>query len=417
MRELGNSSRKLHTGRPTAHDDESEQCGASQRIRLAFGTLEREQDLPTDRRGVLQRLQSRRARLPLVMSEIGMPGSGCQHQRVVCDQRAVCEMKLVRLSIDAADGGQQRGHLLATPEQVADRPGNLGWRERRGCDLIEQRLEQVMISLIDKCYANRRAGQTARDFQTTESSADNDDVMALVAHRRLAFGCIHELLARFERHTKTNGWSAYWRGVMYRLSWFRFVSGSLMAKSTVSYEFRFSDFQSLQRHMVRRVFARNRTRYVWAFFGVVLCAVFIVVAVLVNIRASRVSQLYGMGYSNSVLIMLILALCAAIISLTPAIALRLKTLRMQVTDDGPLLCATSLELDDEGVTVSRPLMKTMYRWKAFQGVELSNGAIVLPVDSGIGLIIPSSAFSSDSARYDFVAALSRHIEAAKVGTV
>jgi len=205
--------------------------------------------------------------------------------------------------------------------------------------------------------------------------------------------------------------------VIYRLSWFRFVSGSLMAKSTISYEFRFSDFQSLQRHMVRRIFARNRTRYVWAFFGVVLCAVFIVVAVLVNIRASRVSQLYGMGYSNSVLIVLILALCAAIISLAPAIALRLKALRMQVTDDGPLLGATSLELDDEGVTVSRPLMKTMYRWKAFQGVELSNGAIVLPVDSGIGLIIPSSAFSSDSARYDLVATLSRHIEAAKVDTV
>jgi len=139
------------------------------------------------------------------MSEISMPGSGCQHQRVVCDQRAVCETKLVRLSIDSADRGQQRCHLVAIPEEVADRPGDLGRRERRGCDLIEQRLEQVMISLIDECYANRRSGQTARDFQTTEASADNDDVMAPVAHRRLAFACIHELLARFERHTKTNG--------------------------------------------------------------------------------------------------------------------------------------------------------------------------------------------------------------------
>ena len=72
-----------------------------------------------------------------------------------------------------------------------------------------------------------------------------------------------------------------------------------------------------------------------------------------------------------------------------------------------------MELDDEGVTVSRPLMTTIYRWKAFQGVELFNGAIVLPIDSGIGLITPASAFGTESSRFDLVATLSRHIEAAK----
>jgi len=45
--------------------------------------------------------------------------------------------------------------------------------------LVEQGLEQVMVSLIDDCYANRDASQTARDFQSTKSSANNYDVMEL----------------------------------------------------------------------------------------------------------------------------------------------------------------------------------------------------------------------------------------------
>ena len=34
-----------------------------------------------------------------------------------------------------------------------------------------------MVSLIDDCYANRSASQTSRDFQATESSTNDHDVM------------------------------------------------------------------------------------------------------------------------------------------------------------------------------------------------------------------------------------------------
>ena len=48
-------------------------------------------------------------------------------------------------------------------------------------------------------------------------------------------------------------------------------------------------------------------------------------------------------------------------------------------------------------------MKSKYLWAAFQGIELAKNAIILPVDNGIGVIIPSSAFASDAERYEFVA--------------
>jgi hypothetical protein len=111
------------------------------------------------------------------MSEIGVPSASCQHQRVVSDGAAVFEVKLVQLAIDPADHRQQRRNFFPIPEKVAHGPGNLRRRKRGSRDLVEQRLEQVMVSLVDDCYANRGASQTSRDFQPTKSSTNNHNVM------------------------------------------------------------------------------------------------------------------------------------------------------------------------------------------------------------------------------------------------
>jgi hypothetical protein len=49
-------------------------------------------------------------------------------------------------------------------------------------------------------------------------------------------------------------------------------------------------------------------------------------------------------------------------------------------------------------------------WAAFQGVEIQKNAVIRPIDNGIGIIIPASAFSSDAERYDFAAVVSKHLE-------
>jgi hypothetical protein len=61
-------------------------------------------------------------------------------------------------------------------EHVPDRRRDVGGRERRGRDLVEQRLEQVMIATVDQRDANRRTPQCAGAAQPGEAAAQNDDV-------------------------------------------------------------------------------------------------------------------------------------------------------------------------------------------------------------------------------------------------
>jgi hypothetical protein len=149
---------------------------------------------------------------------------------------------------------------------------------------------------------------------------------------------------------------------------------------------------------------------------VVLCAALITFAIVVNLYASRRFELFGARYPSSILLLLILILLGAVLALIPAVKLRLTMLRAQVSDEGPLFGPTRFSITPDGITVSRPLMATTYRWSAFQTVELSGGAVILPVDKGMGIIIPATAFSSDSQRYELVAVLSKKIEAARSGS-
>jgi hypothetical protein len=50
-------------------------------------------------------------------------------------------------------------------------------RERRGADLIQQMLEQMMIALIDDGHFDVGADQALHRCQTDETGADHDDVM------------------------------------------------------------------------------------------------------------------------------------------------------------------------------------------------------------------------------------------------
>jgi hypothetical protein len=67
-------------------------------------------------------------------------------------------------------------------------------------------------------------------------------------------------------------------------------------------------------------------------------------------------------------------------------------------------------IEADGLIIDRKVMSAKYLWAAFQGVEMAKNAVILPVDNGIG-VIPASAFASDDAeRYDFAAAISKHLE-------
>ena len=78
--------------------------------------------------------------------------------------------------------------------------------------------------------------------------------------------------------------------------------GTPMAINAITYDITFGDFQFLQGYMARRVFARNRSKYGTALAGVVLCAIFLAMAIVVNVNPYRIVAFFGFGirYSLSV---------------------------------------------------------------------------------------------------------------------
>lgn len=185
-----------------------------------------------------------------------------------------------------------------------------------------------------------------------------------------------------------------------------------MSANAIAYNVTFRDFQFLQGHMTRRVFARNRQKYGPALLGVALCAFFLAMVMVLNVNPYRAAALFGVGlrYPLSFYVLVILCLVAAIVCLIPAIKLRLNSLRLQVSDDGPLLGSTELIIEPDGLVIDRRVVKSKYLWAAFQGIEILKNAVILPIDNGIGIIIPASAFSSDAERYDFAAVISKRLE-------
>ncbi len=169
----------------------------------------------------------------------------------------------------------------------------------------------------------------------------------------------------------------------------------------------------LQAHMARRLFARHRARYGAALLGVVVCAIFLAAAIVFVAHPVLALLLLKMGYANSLYVAVILCLIAAILSLLPAVRLRLAMARLQVSDEGPLLGETTLRLEEDGLWVERALTRTKYLWAAFQGVEIAKSALILPLDGGVGLIIPAPAFGSEAARLEFAALVQKEIERAQ----
>ena len=182
-----------------------------------------------------------------------------------------------------------------------------------------------------------------------------------------------------------------------------------MERNEFGYETTIADLQTLQRFMSRRIISLHRRDYVIAFVGVVICAVFLTGVIVLNASAPR--SMSGTSL-NSYLALNALLLFGAVLALIPMARLRTQAFRMQVTKRGPLVGTTRMTLDDKGLTIERPLMKTTYSWGAFRSAIIEKDAVILVVDSGMGVIVPATAFRSDAERFEFAADASKRMAAA-----
>ena len=98
--DLAERARELDAGRPAADHDERHPFAASRRVGLALGGLEGDQDPAADLGRVLDRLEARRERGPVVVAEVRVARAGGDDQRVVGDRPAVGEQDLAALRVE-----------------------------------------------------------------------------------------------------------------------------------------------------------------------------------------------------------------------------------------------------------------------------------------------------------------------------
>ena len=175
--DLGEGAGHLDSGRAAADDDEREPGPAPLGVVLALGRLEREQHAAADGRGVLDRLEPGRDRGPLVVAEIGVGRAGGDDQVVVADL-AVGQHDAPGRRIDRDGLAQDDLHVLLVPEDPADRRRDVARVERGGRDLVEQRLEQVMVAAVDQGDIHRRPAKSPGRLEAREAAAEDHDARA-----------------------------------------------------------------------------------------------------------------------------------------------------------------------------------------------------------------------------------------------
>ena len=178
-RQVGDRPRQFDAGRAAADDHESEQRREPRRVGFALGFLERQENAAADCGGVFDRLQPGRRRLPFVMAEIAVAGARGDDQRVVGNRASNSEAHDAGRRIHARHHPEYGRDVLAVVEHRSDRPRDLRRRQRRGRDLVQKRLEEVMIALVDQGDVDRRPLQALHRPQAAEAGADDDHAMPL----------------------------------------------------------------------------------------------------------------------------------------------------------------------------------------------------------------------------------------------
>ncbi len=108
------------------------------------------------------------------MSEIVIHSPGRQNQGVERN-RAVVHHERSRREIDSRNLAKHDQSVGLSAQDRADRLSDIGRREGRGCDLIEQRLKQMVVVAVDDQQIDRRTAQGAGGEQSAKSATYNDD--------------------------------------------------------------------------------------------------------------------------------------------------------------------------------------------------------------------------------------------------
>src|SRR6266702_5318398 len=143
-RDFGYGARHLDTGGAAADDHECEQSLALGVVASELRFLKRGQNAATDSGRVFYALEARSDLGPTITTEIRISCSGCDHQEVKGEWASFCIYDS-RPDINAVHLRHKYRRVFLSAQNMANWPGNIGGRQCSGRDLVEERVEIVII--------------------------------------------------------------------------------------------------------------------------------------------------------------------------------------------------------------------------------------------------------------------------------
>ena len=163
--------------------------------------LERSQDLVPELNRVGEGFQARGIRCVLVVTEVAVLYAGRQYEVVVGQrERNPGHQAHPFCKIHSRHGALDDGGVELPAQHVPDRCPDVLGGEDRGSHLVEERLEDVVVRLVDEEHAGLTLPQGAGGRETAEAPAHNED--SRVACRVRRNGC-HCQSLRFPRSLRS----------------------------------------------------------------------------------------------------------------------------------------------------------------------------------------------------------------------
>ena len=172
---------EFDAGGASADDDEVERGMGSGLHHLALGELEGEEDAAADFGGVFDGFEAGGDGGPLILAEVGVGGAGGEDEVVVFEVGAGPEENAVLVEGEAGGLIHEDFDVAMVAEDGADGLGDIGGGEHGEGDLVEERLEDVVVLAVDEGDVDWELGETHGGVNAGKASAKDDDAFAVGA--------------------------------------------------------------------------------------------------------------------------------------------------------------------------------------------------------------------------------------------
>ena len=189
MHQICKSTSQLDSCGATADDGNGHKAGALSLIRSDFRTFEIGENGAADILCICEGLESKAMMRPLIIAEVARAGTGSKEEIVIGIDCARGAKRLVFLWSDTGDFIHQDGNVFCSCEDLANRAGNIWCSKRGGSDLIEQRLEKMVVGAIyQRDFEVAIVRKLTGAFEACKAAADDEKFQG-VCHGEILGSC------------------------------------------------------------------------------------------------------------------------------------------------------------------------------------------------------------------------------------